>query len=72
MTDGPKVSSVSDHSFVPRGEWFTVCGHGVARPLRDVHPFDRRSPALSGEILLPCGLAEAAHLTTTLTREEQR
>lgn len=37
--DGPGATTVEDHPYEPRGEWWTVCK--------------------------VCGLAEAAHVTTT-------
>lgn len=53
--DGPGASAIVDHPFVPRDQWWSVCGHEYGRRL----PFkDNRHS---------CGLAEAAHASTTLT-----
>jgi hypothetical protein len=47
--DTAAAAIVRDHAFVPRGEWFEVCGYNY-----------------SGFV---CGLAEAAHASTTLNHE---
>lgn len=61
--DGPKSSAITDHAFVPRGEWWTTCGHEIGRQLRG--PMQPSRPIV-------CGLAEAAHQSTTLTEEDRR
>jgi hypothetical protein len=60
--DTHAVSAITDHAFVPRGEWWTVCGQYVpnrakwaCNPLAEANYAMRR-----------CGLAEAAHASTTL------
>lgn len=51
--DGPKASVITDHAFVPKGEWYTTCGYVRERTISSR---SRR-----------CGLAEAAHRESTLT-----
>jgi hypothetical protein len=49
-----------DHPFVPRGEWFEVCGFEYGVQWRKV--------GLHAKV---CGLAEAAHASTTLHHDHE-
>jgi hypothetical protein len=55
--DTAAAAIVRDHSFTPRAEWWTTCGSGVRRG------DDPR--------IRPCGLAEAAHASTTLHHDHE-
>jgi hypothetical protein len=57
--DTAAAAIVRDHPFVPRGEWWTRCGEHVFRDPDAPHVFDY------------CGLAEAAHASTTLNHDEE-
>jgi hypothetical protein len=58
--DTAAAAIVTDHAFVPRGEWWTVCGKLVCKWTS--------TDGLRSNFL-PCGLAEAAHASTTLSHE---
>jgi hypothetical protein len=60
--DTAAAAIVTNHAFVPRGEWYERCGH-VGRD-RTAYRFDHSEFRYVG---VPCGLAEAAHAATTLS-----
>ena len=56
--DTGKSSSITDHPFKPRDEWWSLCGH-VVKPLET-------TPSVRY-----CNLAESAHAATTLRPEDR-
>jgi hypothetical protein len=64
--DTAAAAIVRDHPFVPRGEWFEVCGH----PIPNRAQWASNPLAAANYTMRRCGLAEAAHASTTLHHPE--
>lgn len=53
--EGAGPSHITDHAFVPKGEWYTLCGH-----------ITKIGDSLATTEI--CNMSEAAHAATTLER----
>jgi hypothetical protein len=56
--DTAAAAIVTDHPFVPRGAWYEVCGFQYGLRFGEY-------------VRVRCGLAEAAHASTTLNHDHE-